>query len=97
MTHNLILLSFFSYKMTDWNPKNLRLSFFVQNVNTLCKEEKYNMATISKSVNRAFVLGGNKVSNFFQKKRNSSSDAINRFENRKNKVSETEKKGCYSC
>ena len=49
------------------------------------KERDDTMAAISKPMNGAFVLNGNKVSEFLTKKVHTSSDAIRRFEERKAK------------
>ena len=50
------------------------------------KERDDTMAAITKPVNGAFVLSSQKVSEFFERKGNTSSDAIKRFENRKTKA-----------
>lgn len=44
------------------------------------------MAAITKPVNGAFVLNSQKVSEFFERKENTSSDAIKRFENKNSKA-----------
>ena len=49
------------------------------------KERDDTMAAITKPNNGAFVLNGSKVKEFFERKTNTSSDALKRFENRKPK------------
>ncbi|MBP3507419.1 MAG: hypothetical protein J6K43_13585 [Lachnospiraceae bacterium] len=44
------------------------------------------MAAITKPVNGAFVLNSQKVSEFFERKESTSSDAIKRFENKNSKA-----------
>lgn len=43
------------------------------------------MAAITKPSGGAFVLNGSKVKDFFERKTNTSSDALKRFENRRSK------------
>lgn len=50
------------------------------------KEGDDTMAAISKPVNGAFVLSDRKATEFLNKKVNTSSDAIRRFEERKSKA-----------
>ncbi len=49
------------------------------------KERDDTMAAITKPNNGAFVLNGSKVKEFFERKTNTSSDALKRFEERKPK------------
>ncbi len=49
------------------------------------KERDDTMAAITKPSDGAFVLNGSKVKDFFERKTNTSSDALKRFENRRPK------------